>query len=46
MNLSLASRDTKAKTLTLMGQVLTLFYKGALDSVAAGYVETLLKNKT
>ena len=44
-NLSLTSRDTKAKALTLLNNVLTLLYKGVLDSVAAGYLETLLKTK-
>ena len=45
MNLSLSSRDTKAKALTLLNDVLTLLYKGLLDSVAGGYLETLLKTK-
>lgn len=43
MNLSIASRETKVKALAQMTQVIELYYRRELDSIAAGYIETILK---
>jgi hypothetical protein len=43
MNLSLSSREIKAKILSLMSTILDRFYKGSLDAVAGSYIENLLK---
>ncbi len=44
MNLSLASREIKAKILSLMPNILDRFYKGSLDAVAGSYIENMLKS--
>lgn len=43
MNLSIASRETKIKVLAQMTQVIEMYYKRQLNSIAAGYIETILK---
>jgi hypothetical protein len=44
LNLSLSSREIKAKILSLLPNILDRFYKGSLDVVAGNYVENILKS--
>lgn len=38
LNLSLSSREVKAKILSLMPNILDRFYKGSLDTIAGSYI--------
>ena len=43
LNLSISSREVKAKILGLMGGILDRYYKAKLDSIAGSYIENILK---
>lgn len=43
LNLAISSREVKVKVLAQMTNVIEMYYKRELDSIAAGYVETVLK---
>ena len=43
LNLSISSREVKARVLGSIESILERYYKGRLDSVAASYIEGILK---
>ena len=43
LNLSISSREVKAKVLGLMNGVLDRYYKGKIDQIAGSYIENILK---
>ena len=44
LNLSISSREIKAKALSLLSNVLDRYYKGFIDTIAGGYIENMLKS--
>lgn len=43
LNLSIGSRETKAKVLGQLTGILERYYKGSFDSIAGSYIENILK---